>query len=123
MGPIDQLRDRLVSEAHRDGYVLLPTGKKIPISREDHEGKVIGLYAQSYSSEVFRRALMAVQEYMRDKRSKIIFTVHDELVVDLYPEETMVPIVVKTIMETIMDDYRFNVNVKRGKNYGTATDG
>lgn len=122
MGPIDRLRDLLVLEARRDGYVLLPTGKKIPISGDDHEGKVIGLYAQSYSSEVFRRALMAVQQYMVDKQSKVIFTVHDELVIDLHPEETVVPIVVHKIMEDVMGDQKFKVNIKKGRTYGDATD-
>lgn len=122
MGPIEQLRDQLVADARRDGYVVLPTGKKIPISDEDHEGKVIGLYAQSYSSEVFKRALMAAQKYMEGKQSKIIFTVHDELVIDLHPEETKVPLVVKTIMESIMEDQKFKVNIKKGRTYGEATD-
>lgn len=126
MKPIADFRTALAVQARSDGFVCLPFGRKIPIEREDHDGKIIGLYAQGFSSYVFQKALVAVQEWMgynSPRESKLIFTVHDELVMDHHTvADPKLPMVIKDLMENAVEGHVFRVNTKKGKDYGEATD-
>ena len=126
MRPIAEFREALSAQARSDGFVMLPFGRKIPIEKEDHDGKIIGLYAQGFSSYVFQKALVAVQEWMGynfERESKLIFTVHDELVMDHHTvADPKLPMVVKDLMENAVEGHVFRVNVKKGKDYGETTD-
>lgn len=127
MRPIADFRAALAIQARNDGFVCLPFGRKIPIDGEDHDGKIIGLYAQGFSSYVFQQALVAVQEWMgynSPRESKLIFTVHDELVLDHHTiADPKLPLIIKDLMENAVEGHVFRVNVKKGRNYGEATDG
>ncbi len=126
MKPIADFRTALADQARSDGFVCLPFGRKIPIEREDHDGKIIGLYAQGFSSYVFQKALVAVQEWMgynSPRESKLIFTVHDELVMDHHTvADPKLPMVIKDLMENAVEGHVFRVNTKKGRDYGEATD-
>ena len=121
--PIADFRRKLAVQARVDGFVMLPNGRKIPVAGDDHDGKIIGLYAQGFSSWVFEQALIRVVHYLRDKQSKVIFTVHDELDIDMHPSEGKEMLVVKTLMEQPVEGFTFRANLKKGKTYGDATDG
>lgn len=120
--PIADFRRKLAVQARVDGFVMLPSGRKIPVAGDDHDGKIIGLYAQGFSSWVFEQALVRVVAYLREKRSKVIFTVHDELDIDMHPEEGKEMLVVKSLMEAPVEGFTFRANLKRGRTYGDATD-
>ena len=121
--PIAEFRKQLAAQARQDGFVMLPNGRKIPVAFDDHDGKIIGLYAQGFSSWVFEQSLIRVVEYLRGKKSKVIFTVHDELDIDMHPDEGKEMLVVKSLMETPVEGFTFRTNLKRGRTYGDATDG
>jgi DNA polymerase I-like protein with 3'-5' exonuclease and polymerase domains len=127
MRPIADFRRDLSVQARKDGFVTLPFGRKIPIDSEDHDGKIIGLFAQGFSSYVFQLALVAVQEWMGynfPRESKLIFTVHDELVMDHHTvADPKLPMIVKELLENAVEGHVFRVNVKKGRTYGEATDG
>lgn len=119
--PIAEFRKELSVQARRDGFVLMPNGRRIVVASDDHDGKIIGLYAQGFSSLVFEQAVVKVMKYMEGRESKMIFTVHDEIVID-YAGEYALPLAVEGIMQSALPGYTFKVNVKKGRTYGDATD-
>ena len=118
--PIKEFRKELYEKSLSDGYVSLPDNKRVKLVGEEdlHEGKVLGLYAQGFSSHVFESALIEADEAMRGKKSKLLFTVHDELVVDVCKEERTVLATLKDVMETAVPGHEFVVKVKEGRSYG-----
>jgi len=117
--PITRFRKEMSDQARKVGYVVTPGMQHVPVDSNDHDGKIVGLYGQSYSSTMFNRALHAVNQVM-EGHSQVIFTVHDELAVDLHPEETEFVGILKDTMEAVTG---FVVKTKIGENYGEATDG
>lgn len=125
LAPIHAFREKLFRESKEQGYVLLPNGRKIPITADDHPGKVLGLYAQGFSSYVFEEAFKATVRLARNfRRSKVLFTVHDELVMDMHPDEFVRDVEVMDAMEWAVEGYgdMFKVKINCGENYGEATD-
>lgn len=114
IGPIREFRSKLWMQAQEDKFVEPPGGRRVYVSSDDSEGKVIGLYAQTYSSHVFEKAVARAQTLLRPLKSKIIFLVHDELVLDLHPEEENR---IEEIRQT-MEPVGHVVRAKKGKNYG-----
>lgn len=122
MGPIARFRDELADDARASRRVLLPDGSTIPVSSGDHPGKIIGLFAQGYSSIVFNRMIVRVVSLLRKMDSRLIFTVHDELVVDLHPDDERLVEEIRRTMESAGDGkIALKVKVKRGNNYDDAT--
>jgi hypothetical protein len=122
MAPIHDFRNRLYQHYLDHGSVTLPTGRLIEILPDAHPGKVLGLYAQSYSSWVFERALVWVDRNIDviAPRSVPIFPVHDELVFDFHPDEIGQIDEIARGMECPDHDsgqMRSVVKVKKGKNY------
>lgn len=120
--PIIAFRKRLSEEARNAGYLTNPGGQRVLVEKNDHDGKIVGLFGQSYSSYIFNKALHHVLEvqWAKAAQSKVIFPVHDELVLDLHPDEKdQAPGYVQQ-MERVTG---FVVKAKVGKSYGEATDG
>lgn len=120
--PIVEFRLRMAERARKDGYVFTPSGVPVKVEKDDHDGKIVGLYAQSYSSEVFAKALHEAMEFLAEEvmRSMVIFTVHDEIVFDV-PENERHEIA--GVAQLIENATGFVVKMKEGWNYGDATDG
>jgi hypothetical protein len=119
--PAADLRDALVAKAWADGHVTTSDGRKIPVTRDDHAGKVLGLFAQGNSSYAFEMALVAAVDDLAKTDSRVIFTVHDEIVIDAHPSDDDAVMRVVAAMERAAgqkDMYR--VNVMKGKSYGDA---
>lgn len=118
---IAKFRNDLHASAIVDGYVVTPSGSTVEVKPDDHPGKVLGLYAQTYSSWVFEKALISAVDHLafRGAKSKIMFTVHDEVVVDEHPDE-------KELVTDMVDAMRvaagqsFALKVKKGKTYEAA---
>lgn len=117
--PIAEFREALNMQAHEDGFVEPPGGRKVYISSDDHAGKVLGLYAQTYSSYVFERAFEAVHFYLKPTKSCIIFPVHDELVVDMHPDDFGEAERVRDIMQGSAGG-GWKVKIKKGGSYGAV---
>jgi len=56
---------------------------------------------------------------IRNRQSRIIFTVHDEIVLDLHPDEREL---LKNLADAMEVATGFVVKEKEGKSYGEATD-
>lgn len=117
--PVVEFRKNLAASSRKAGCVVTPSGYKVPVSVDDSDGKIVGLYAQTYSSSVFEIALHAALEALKNLRSKVILTVHDEITFDVHPEEFEV---VEEIKKTIERKTGFKTKLKKGRSYGEATD-
>jgi DNA polymerase I-like protein with 3'-5' exonuclease and polymerase domains len=122
MYPINEFREELYEKSITDGYIEIPNGRRVVIAGENdmHAGKVLGLYAQTFSSYVFEKAINNVMKKMKNMKSKLVFTVHDEAVVDMHPDEFERDVEIKDEMEWAVDGYEFIVNIKSGRTYGQA---
>ena len=118
--PITAFRKKISDQARIDGFIITPGGNKVMIEKGDHDGKIIGLFAQTYSSAMFNKALHAVIERLEsmNAKSRVIFTVHDELVIDRHPSETLL----EDIQIQMQNVTGFIVKAKEALNYGDATD-
>lgn len=120
--PVHEFRRCLFEKSQSVGYVELPNGRRILIERDDHAGKVLGLYGQGYSSLRFERAYVRIVDMLRGRRSKIIFTVHDEVVLDVHPDEPYVPTIVQKELERAEFGWPLVAEISKGKNYREATE-
>ena len=104
-------------QVQNSNFLDAPGGRRIYVPEEDmdNEGKLIGLFAQSYSSHVFEQAFVRVHQRLRDAKSCIIFSVHDELVIDCHPEEIELMDELVPLLE--LDGYA--VKKKVGDTYGS----
>lgn len=120
--PIALARKALADEAKSQGYVIAPGGIKIDTEEGDHDGKIFGLFAQTFSSFVFGKSVIAANDMLQDKgaSSRIIFTVHDEMVIDTHPDELELIDEVAKIMESPVYDMIPVVKVKKGSTYGNV---
>ena len=72
---------------------------------------------QSTTSDLFLRRAVAVNKLLKDKKSKIVFCIHDSLVIDFSNEdrESLLGII-KEFSETELGV--FKANIQAGKNFG-----
>ena len=113
-----ELKVKLEEMAKKTGYVVLPTGRKIKV---DDPAKAFALAGQSMSSDVFREALNSVVELLKERCSKVIFTVHDEIVIDLHPSEVNIVDEISNLMREPISGYHYEVKHKMGRNYAEAS--
>jgi hypothetical protein len=121
--PIHEFRERLWGLFQMSGQIDIP-GVGVYRKQDDetmHPGKLLALYAQGYSAYVFERAFVEVHRFLEahGRGSCIIFPVHDELVLDIHPDDEAAGMAesVRVIMEkALVDD--FVVNIKKGRSYG-----
>lgn len=116
--PIHDFRDKLYERSKADGFVTCPGGRQIKLDDDDHPGKVLGLYAQTYSSLLFEMAFVEVFDALEKLNSKVMFTVHDEMVIDIHPDDGDVLSLVKANMEQAADGLR--AKAKEGVSYEAA---
>lgn len=79
----------------------------------------VNMPIQGTSADITKIAIANVERFLKDYKSKILFTVHDELVIDIHPDELEI---VKTKIKDIMEmDQPLSVpvivNVKYGKSW------
>jgi DNA polymerase I-like protein with 3'-5' exonuclease and polymerase domains len=67
------------------------------------------------------RAFMVAVKRMNSWKSKILFPVHDELVLDLHLEDGEKLASLQEAMERAVVGHRFKIKIKKGLNYDEAT--
>jgi DNA polymerase-1 len=120
MEPIHRFRDELHRTSIKQGYVTTPTGMRIPLDGSEHPGKVLALYAQTCTNDAFMDGLVNVHDFLTDKKSRVLFTVHDELVIDVAPSEEQYLGNIKDTMElgsAKLFGMRLKVKLSTGINY------
>ncbi len=107
--------DGSVQQAKRDGYVTTLTGRRRQIPelknanynvRSFGERAAMNMPLQGSAADIMKIAMLKVDEAMRRNglRSKIVLQIHDELIVDCYPDEAQqVKRIVKEQMESAVE--------------------
>lgn len=116
IGPVKEFREALWMQVQGHQFMDIPGGRRVYCQDADSSGKLIGLFAQSYSSYIFEEAFTRVHKKLQGKLSCIIFSVHDELVIDCHPDEFALMEELIPLMES--DGYA--VKMKAGNTYGDA---
>lgn len=103
-----------VLDKYWDGTrVETPFGRKIAA---DHH-HALNYIVQSTSSDLFLKSAIKVDKILRQKKSKIAFTLHDSMVIDLHEED-------KHLLPSIVEDFsntdlgKWKTNISAGKNFG-----
>lgn len=79
----------------------------------------VNMPIQGTSADITKMAISNVEDFLKDYKSKVLFTVHDELVVDVHPDEiNIVKDKIKDIMEMNQPfSVPIIVNVKYGRSW------
>ena len=105
-------RDTVLNKFWNKSSVKTIFNREIPSDQHNAFNYII----QSTTSDLFLRRMVAIFNFLKDKKSFISFSVHDSLVIDLAEEE-------KEILSSIVDIFsktdlgKFKVNVSAGKDY------
>lgn len=107
--------DNCVEQARRDGYVTTITGRRRQIPeikssnynmRSFGERAAMNMPLQGSAADIMKIAMLKVDQALRDAnlKSKIVLQIHDELIVDCYPDEAeQVKRIVKSQMESAVE--------------------
>jgi hypothetical protein len=106
-------RDEIFKNFYCDGKIQTPFSREISVS----EDKAVNYVIQSTTSDLFLTSAMKIDKMLRDKKSKVVFCVHDSLVIDMSHEDrTLLNDLVKQFSSTTFGTFKTNISV--GKNYG-----
>lgn len=106
---ITRFANEVKKTAKNRGYIFNWAGRILHFQPYMFEGELRGVnykapnhLIQSGGAEVMRKAMIRVHEYLKDKRSKIVLTIHDELNLEMHEEELGL---VKYIKQMMIDSY------------------
>jgi hypothetical protein len=106
-------RDK-VRDLHWDGQAVKTMfGREIEADRSHALNYII----QSTTADLVLRQVIKIHDMLRDKKSFIAFTIHDNIVLDMTDEERyIIPTMIEEFSNTELG--KFLVNVKAGKDFG-----
>jgi hypothetical protein len=106
-------RDAVVQKYFNGWHVNTFFGRKMPADGHHALNYII----QSTTSDLFLRRMLKVWDYLKDKKSKIAFSIHDSLVIDYdRSEHQLLPEIISIFSDT--DFGKYKVNVSGGKSFG-----
>ncbi len=119
--------DGCVEQAKKDGFVTTLTGRRrqIPEIRSNNrnlqafgERAAMNMPLQGSAADIMKIAMLKVDEAMRREnlKSKIVLQIHDELIVDCYPEEAdrVMQIVREQMENAVQLDCPLTVETEKG---------
>jgi len=106
-------RAGLLSQYYQNGVVKTPFGREI----ESDNFHALNYLIQSTASDNCLTQVNKIHRFLRNRKSKVAFVVHDSVVVDLAKDETFLIPQIKEIFEDTQLG-KFPVGMKLGKNYG-----
>ena len=88
---------------------------------EAEQRTALNYIIQSTTADLVLRQVIKIHDMLRDKKSFIAFTIHDNILLDLVDEERyIIPRLIEEFSNTALGKYL--VNVKAGKNFGNLKD-
>ena len=107
-------RERIVGEHWTGTHVHTRFGRTIP---SDHHHS-LSYIIQSSCVDVVLRRLIQISERLRDLKSRVAFTLHDSVVIDLSNEDRgLIPELINLFGQNELG--HFKVNVQAGRDFGT----
>ena len=107
-------KERILERYYKGGMVVNEYGREV---RCDKKYLAMSYIIQSTSNDLFFEQVYKVREFLRDRKSKIYFCIHDSLAIDLVEDEV-------SIIEELLDIFentkfgKFKTKAKLGRNYG-----
>ena len=99
---IKEYNNNVNAEMNMKGYVTNLYGRRYYIEKSTNFYKAGNYLIQGTCADGLKEAEIEIQEYLKNKKSRLILPVHDELIFEVAPEEEdEVPKRVKEIMEKI----------------------
>lgn len=99
---IRNLTQTVLQMARLRGYIYNWTGRRCHLRDSNLAYKMTNYLIQGGCADVNKFALNQIDEYLKDKKSRLVMTVHDENIVEVHESELHeVPKRVKEIMENI----------------------
>ena len=130
---VKQFLDRTVEEAKKNGYVTTMFGRRRPVpelsssnfmQRSFGERVAMNSPIQGTAADIIKIAMIAVYRSLKEAglKSKLILQIHDELVIETYPEEKdRVAQILKDEMQNAADlSVSLEVDLHTGKNWYEA---
>ena len=105
---IKEYNNNVNAQMNLKGYVTNLYGRRYYIEKSTNFYKAGNYLIQGTCADGLKEAEIEIQEYLKDKKSRLILPVHDELIFEVVPEEEdEVPKRVKEIMEKIGDVLKY----------------
>tara|TARA_R110000824_G_scaffold192233_3_gene374257 strand:- start:151 stop:1344 length:1194 start_codon:yes stop_codon:yes gene_type:complete len=106
-------RDDVRNAHFKDGQVTTPFGNTMSTDRHHSLSYLI----QGTTAEMVLRQAIKINEFLKDYKSFIAFTIHDSVIIDIYKEETnLVPKLLGLFTDTELGI--FKVNASFGDSFG-----
>lgn len=97
-------QQKVQSELALKGYVTNLYGRKYYIENSTNYYKGNNYVIQGTGADALKEVEIKICEYLKDKKSRFILPIHDELALEVHPdEEDEVPKKVKELMESVGD--------------------
>jgi len=106
-------RDKVCKKYYSNGVITTNFGRRI----ESDDRHALNYIIQSTTSDLLLKRMVELDKSLKNMKSFISFTVHDNIVLDMSADELyLIPELVKKFSDTELGKYRINMSV--GKNYG-----
>ena len=106
-------RSDVINEHFKGGQVTTPFGNTMPADRHHSLSYLI----QGTTAEMVLRQAIKIDEFLKEYKSFISFTVHDSIIVDILKEEaSLVPKLIELFADTELGF--FKVNASFGSDFG-----
>lgn len=111
--PIIKNSKAINEECNKNGYIKTPWGS---IVWPDKEYAAYNNLVQTIASEIIVDKILEINELLKDKESKFLFSIHDSMVFDISPKEKGLATEILKIMSSF-NKSKFWVDYRFGKNY------
>tara|TARA_Y100000592_G_scaffold55707_1_gene87616 strand:- start:4078 stop:5304 length:1227 start_codon:yes stop_codon:yes gene_type:complete len=106
-------RDSVLERHYHQGVISTPFGREI----ECDKFHALNYLIQSTASDNCLSQVSKIHRFLKNKKTRIAFVIHDSVVIDLAKDETyLIPQIKEIFEDTSLG--KFPVNMKLGKNYG-----
>ena len=97
-------QQKVQSELAIKGYVTNLYGRKYYLEKSTNYYKANNYMIQGTGADALKEVEIKICEYLKDKKSRFILPIHDELAIEVAPgEEDEVPKKIKELMESVND--------------------
>jgi hypothetical protein len=120
MEPIQTLKQRLVEEYKTTGHIKTYNNFCLKLDEALKNETLLALFGQTQTNNIFMESVCVVNQFLQTYTSKCIFTVHDELVLDMTEQElSLVPEIKRRMEEKTTEilGMKMIVNASVGNNY------
>lgn len=104
-------RKKILDKYWQDGKIVTPYDREIEVD----QNKALNYCLQSTCADTISDRMILIHDYLKNKKSQLAFTIHDEIVIDLADsEKDMIPEIIELFSNNKLG--KFLTNTRVGKN-------